>query len=111
MAWLYSDQWAAGFFDGEGNVYLRLRVKHRVPDVYVQVTQKDPEPLRRFKERWGGSLTETRTPTGCHRWRCSHRKAEAFIRAILPYSLVKRVALERALNARANVRRYRIRSA
>lgn len=107
MGWLYSDAWAAGFFDGEGNVYLRVREKHRAPDVYVQVTQKDRAPLVELQKRWSGSLTETKTPSGCYRWRCGHQKAEAFLRAILAYSLVKRVEIIRALDERKRVRPYR----
>lgn len=111
MGWLYSNKWAAGFFDGEGNVYLRLRVKHRAADVYVQVTQKDISPLLELKKVWGGSVTDTKTPSGCHRWRAGHKKAEAFLRAIYPHCLVKHEAISRALQERAKVRPYRARKA
>lgn len=56
--------------------------------MHAQITQKDPAPLREFQQRWGGSLTESKTPSGCYRWRVADKKAEAFLRAIRPYVLV-----------------------
>jgi hypothetical protein len=106
MAWLYSDQWAAGFFDGEGNVYLRRRPKRRTREVRVQVTQKLRSPLEQLRDRWGGSLTPTKTPSGCYRWRTGGQKAEAFLRAIDPHVLVKRSAVDEALAERASTRKW-----
>lgn len=52
--------WAAGFFDGEGNVYLqthRSQVEsggvRRTPILCVQISQKDREPLDRFSRAVG----------------------------------------------------------
>lgn len=110
MAWLYTDEWAAGFFDGEGNIYLRHRPNRRQPDVHAQVTQKDPAPLRELQARWGGSLTETRTPSGCYRWRVASKKAEMFLRSIRPHLLVKAAVVEEALAVRERTRPYHRRS-
>ena len=107
MGWLYSNKWAAGFFDGEGNIYLRQRERRRVRDVYAQITQKDRRPLEEFQKRWGGSLTETKTPSDCYRWRVSHQKAEAFLLSIHRYLLVKDEAVREALIERSKVRPYR----
>ena len=104
MAWLYSDQWAAGFFDGEGNIYLRTRGGRRTREVHAQVTQKLKPPLEELHRRWGGSLTETKTPSGCYRWRVAAQKAEAFLRSIEPFVLVKAPAVKEALDERANTR-------
>ncbi len=44
--------------------------------VVVQATQKHREPLDLFRERFGGSISPTRTPGGCWRWRATDLKAE-----------------------------------
>lgn len=49
--------WAAGFFDGEGSVYVRLTKRHKggttgkyypITTVDIQVSQSDKRPLIRF---------------------------------------------------------------
>lgn len=107
MAWLYTDKWAAGFFDGEGNIYLRARPKRIAREVHAQITQKDIRPLVAFKERWGGSLTETKTPSDCYRWRVSGQKAEKFLKSIYPHILVKKDAVTEALNERKKARPWK----
>lgn len=41
--------WAAGFWDGEGNVSLTYRGAHKIPRIMVQVAQVDREVLDRFQ--------------------------------------------------------------
>ena len=100
--WQYSDQWAAGFFDGDGCVSIRRRRRGNCVDhaVYAQVTQKDPSPLRAFQNEFGGSISPTKTPSGCYRWRVAGRKAERFLRRIQTYSLVKAEPIRLALELR-----------
>jgi hypothetical protein len=45
--------WAAGFFDGEGNVSVSLQREH-YPRISVQITQVHPEVLQRFRDAVGG---------------------------------------------------------
>lgn len=42
--------WAAGFFDGEGNTYVRVPTGRDYGYVVVSVGQCDPRPLERFQE-------------------------------------------------------------
>jgi|SRR5579859_4384155 len=50
--------WAAGFFDGEGSVYIRHTTKHKggngryypLLTVEMSLSQVEPHPLRRFKK-------------------------------------------------------------
>lgn len=110
MSWLYSDAWAAGFFDGEGNIYFR-RDRRRTPELTAQVTQKLRLPLEILMQQWGGSICATKTPSGCFRWRIATRQAQHFLEAIQPYAVVKRIAIDDALAIRAKVRIYRRRAA
>jgi len=101
--------WASGFFDGEGNVYIRHRRRGACTDhvLYVQVTQKDKLPLQILKSHWGGSITEVKNPSGCWRWRVVTAMAERFLWDILPHSVVKREQIEAALVIRSKVRKYK----
>ncbi|MGV1985619.1 LAGLIDADG family homing endonuclease [Agrobacterium sp. 22-221-1] len=98
--WLYSDQWAAGFFDGEGCIQIEPRKSGHGTSYYVniQVTQNDRRPLDELQKRWGGNVTGAcrRATDRCFRWRMSSTGAAVFLTAMLPYLLVKR---ERALLA------------
>lgn len=107
MAWLYSNQWAAGFFDGEGNVYIRHRGRKN-PEIHAQITQKDPRPLQEIHFRFGGSISKTKNPANCWRWRCACQNAARFFEAILPHSFVKREAIEKALKTRKPLRKYKV---
>ncbi len=100
MSWHYSDQWAAGFFDGEGCVTISRR--DRSPGfkehfLAVQVGQNNKRPLEVLHARFGGCFTKS----GCWRWRCHGSAACRFLQAIGPYSLVKRREVDLALELRA----------
>jgi hypothetical protein len=110
MMWMYSNEWAAGFFDGEGNLYLRKREKRRSREVRTQVTQKALEPLIELQRVWGGSINKTKNPSNCYRWRLVGQGAEAFLKAIAPHSIVKSTAIAEALHERALTRPWRRRS-
>jgi hypothetical protein len=102
MCWLYSDEWAAGFFDGEGSVSIFREarggyVEHRV---VVQLTQNDQRPLHAVRERFGGTVSRGTANPRCSRWRVDGGDAERFMRAVLPHSLVKREKLQLALAMR-----------
>jgi hypothetical protein len=98
--WLYSNQWAAGFFDGEGCIQIEPRKSGYGTSYYlnIQVTQNDRRPLDEMQNRWGGNVTSAsrQARDRCFRWRLSSGPAAAFLTAILPHLLVKR---ERALLA------------
>jgi len=105
MSWQLSDQWAAGFFDGEGSVSLLRRkrggfIEHMLA---VAVGQNDQRPLLALKAAYGGSQCNSKTPSGCWRWRLHGAEAEAFLRRIRPYSIVKADQIDLALELRALV--------
>lgn len=104
MSWVYSDQWAAGFFDGEGSVSINRR-NSRTPqhDLSVQVSQKQRPPLDELYIQHGGTIGQTKTPAGCWRWRLAGRKAEEFLIRIRPYVLVKRDVIDIAIDFRKTV--------
>lgn len=105
MSWLLSDQWAAGFFDGEGSVSVLRRVRGGFIEhmLAVAVGQNDQRPLLALRDEYGGSQCNSKTPSGCWRWRIHGGQAEAFLRRIRPYSIVKAEQIDLALEIRALV--------
>ena len=88
----------AGFFDGEGNIYLH----HCKPSysnakgqyaLWITITQSDEAILKDFlafgehvyKNKWLGPKR-----TGNYFWRVTGLKAKPFLEAILPYLRLKR---------------------
>lgn len=105
MSWQISDQWAAGFFDGEGSVSVVRRqrggfIEHHLS---VQVGQNDRRPLDAMCAEYRGSTCNTKTPSGCWRWRIHGKSAESFLQRIQPYSIVKAEQIALALELRALV--------
>jgi len=92
--WLYTDAWAAGFFDGEGCITVEMRRNGDPGALVVMVTQKMRVPLDELQARWLGTVSDNRSGSGCFRWRLSARKAEAFLVAIRPYCIVKRSQID-----------------
>jgi hypothetical protein len=105
MSWLLSDQWAAGFFDGEGSVSILRRTRGGFIEhmLAVAVGQNDQRPLLALRDAYGGSQCNSKTPSGCWRWRIHGGAAEAFLRRIRPYSIVKADQIDLALELRALV--------
>jgi hypothetical protein len=105
MGWLYSDEWAAGFFDGEGCVSISVDRSKQTPqhDLTVSVSQKHCRPLDELQIQHGGSISPTKTPSGCWRWRLAGGKAERFLRRIYPHSLEKHSQITLALAFRGTI--------
>ncbi len=80
--------WAAGFFDGEGNVSI-------TPDGHLRASaaQVVAEPLFELHEVFGGTVRERAAPSERHRdqwiWGVSGAAALRFLQAIRPYLRVK----------------------
>jgi hypothetical protein len=78
----------AGFFDGEGSVFLQTH-----GSVEVRIAQVDRRPLDLVVEHFGGrvgKLSERPGRTPCFQWRISRwPDALVFLRAIRPWSIVK----------------------
>lgn len=81
--------WAAGFFDGEGSIYLSA---NKSPNLLVSAVQIDPIPLYKFKNMFGGVISEEKTPKGkkCFRWYAQGPLAIKFLEVVYPYLTVKK---------------------
>lgn len=82
----------AGFFDADGCVQIK---GHRTLSLSATVTQVDPAPLLLFRERYGGAVVVRRRPSEPSRdgrdraWIVQTAQAEAFLREVVPYLVVK----------------------
>jgi len=91
-----SNQYWAGFFDGEGNIYFAKDLVH----MKVGISQKETETLYLLKMRFGGYLSRTGGKYPCARWEVGGKKEiVSFLEAVCPYLIVKRVEAEIALEA------------
>ena len=109
-----SIEYIAGFFDGEGSVGI-YRNKLAKKTGYggenwrlsVNVGNVDPIVVRYLKERYGGSLflyersKKMKNRQDAWYWMATGNGAAAFLREILPYSLVKKQQIELALEYQA----------
>jgi hypothetical protein len=92
----------AGFFDGEGTVSITPAPHHTLQ---VSVANTDGSVCLLFKDRFRGSVTtqqDGRRPEWkpCFHWTTRAQMAEDFVRAVLPWLVVKRVHAELALSFR-----------
>lgn len=108
---MITKQYIAGFFDGEGCVYVRRHKRWKgrystanaMPyDVAVSVTisNTNKKPLIMIKNLYGGSIQKQ--PKRGNRQDCyvcaiAARKALKFMCDILPYSIIKANKLEKAI--------------
>lgn len=97
---MLSDQYDAGFFDGEGCVNLTIRGKNCQISLRVMITNTDPNILQEFKDTYGGRLTKPRVLT--EGWKAfrqivlSDSDAIEFLRRVFPFCIVKRKQIELA---------------
>jgi len=101
--------WAAGFFDGEGSVFVEVarhkNARHGVRNaLHASVTQTSLPCLNLLKEHFGGSIvtiTYTRrhnmNNSVCYIWRLLNKDALPFLEAIAPYVVVKKEQVELAV--------------
>jgi hypothetical protein len=83
-----TDEWAAGFFDGEGCVYILNG------QIRVTVTQVDPRPLRALQAKYGGHIYLDKKPKAAgyrrvFRWNATPGPAKKFLASIRPFLVVK----------------------
>ena len=95
--------WAAGFFDGEGCVYIQHRKNTNVYFLKVMAVQKAIEPLNILLALFGGSVNKRRTAPAM--WSTSTRMAERALQELLPFLLVKRKEAELALRFQSRMGR------
>lgn len=102
---MISDEYAAGFFDGEGSVYAATRGPARAKPsltVLVCISNTNRDVLQLHQERWGGSLLARKMKPGLnlrqqYQWVIPSKKAEEFLEAVAPYLIIKREVVAVAL--------------
>lgn len=100
---MISDEYAAGFFDGEGTVYAAIRNNsgRPSPTIMVTITNTVREPLDRLHAKWGGSifLDRSKKPNqqDKYQWTVAAKKARPFLEAMLPHLIIKREVAETAI--------------
>lgn len=93
-----SDEYAAGFFDGEGCIMI-ARHGPRQHKLVVTISQlaENRRVLDRFTQRWGGHVRSDTRPRPIAVWRVEHALAADFLRDVLPYLDVKKDQAQLAL--------------
>ena len=95
--------YAAGFIDGEGSIVIvkrKPRNKERKSYSYsilVNITQRDGAIMDWFYGNFGGSVLWKDRKNPIYIWTITHRKAEQFLKDILPFLKYKRPQAELAL--------------
>ena len=84
--------WMAGFYEGEGSVSNDISNSNRLR---LCISQNDPTPLIKAKEKWGGTIRERirKSPASgklCYgnEWRLCHNDSLKFINDIRPYMII-----------------------
>lgn len=100
---MYTLDWLGGFFDGEGCVSLihtpnGKKNGQRTFRLFLSIAQKNTHPLEWVKQHFGGCIKKHKS--GTSQWSLSGKYLEPFLAAILPYTMLKRPALEKALEYR-----------
>jgi hypothetical protein len=93
--------YAAGFFDGEGTIFIEKPRAQRGYALIVAIGQRDSEPLKWLQARWGGSIKPHSASMRAYRWCCIGSSAGRFLTDIAPYLKCKREAARLALELQA----------
>ena len=97
---MLSDAYAAGFFDGEGSVYVARRNTRPSAVLMVCIGNTHLGVLQEHKDRWGGSIQKRKMVNPNHRqqwqWVLSTRQTRPFLEAIRPYVIIKHEVVELA---------------
>jgi DNA-directed RNA polymerase subunit RPC12/RpoP len=91
-----SNEYFAGFFDGEGFVSITNGGR-----VQVGVTQKHPDILYELKNVFGGNVfVHDRKFNNCHHWKVTDKRGiKNFLNSVYPFSVVKKKEIELGLKA------------
>jgi len=106
--------YAAGFFDGEGNITIAVNWnggtdnRYRVYNMRIGASQNDVSVLFWFRDRWGGTVRQIKrnTPHRAHEWQCFSRQALRCLSDFLPYLHVKRERAELAIQVQSSITRF-----
>jgi len=84
--------WAAGFFDGEGSIYLTVESRWGMIYLVVEVSQIDKEPIDRLNANWPARIyyyrhkDKARNHRPIYRWTILANKAVKFLADIRLFS-------------------------
>lgn len=99
-----TDEYAAGFFDGEGSVTIhhatRKSSKYVHHTLQVTINNTDESVMTALKNKYGGYLLKNPLKEGkrqFYTWTLRDSSSKEFLTAILPFSIVKRPNIEIAL--------------
>lgn len=99
---MISSRYVAGFFDGEGCIYVYRKMGVEKPYIHLRVTisQVNRLPLDLIKARYGGSVHRLYQSRGkhqtCYQWTAACRTAIRFLESISTHLIIKR---EKAIKA------------
>ena len=96
--------YCAGLFDGEGCIHISKQYLKKQPPAYynlrVTITNTNQYVLEWFHFSFSGNLYLQKPKENrqrAWRWQIADRQAEEFLRAILPYLIIKKAEAELAL--------------
>lgn len=90
-----TDEWLAGFFDGEGCISGRTYfcptkyVKHPRVHIQISITQKDRTILEAIQKKYGGRIYDKQRGCSHIRW-LGKDEMKSFLQKISPYVLCKK---------------------
>ena len=92
---MIGSEYAAGFFDGEGTIWIALS-KTDGWRFRAVVSQNDVTPLKMLQARWGGWIKAEYRPQGIHwRWGLNRKQLVLqFLSDIRPFLIVKAEAAD-----------------
>lgn len=101
-------QWLAGFFDGEGCVYLQMRYRRdRIAPCFglqVCITQNDKVILDEIQKEYGGTVYR-HSGRRCYRWRDTGASTLRFFSDIQPYLKIKKSQVDLAIEFVNSIRK------
>lgn len=91
------DAWMAGFFDGDGCVFINRQLKQPniIHTLHVSVTQKHKQILKFIQNIYGGGISET---NGYYIWYLTGKNTVFFLKRIQKYLHVKSNQVKLALD-------------
>ena len=102
-----SDAWAAGFFDGEGNIAITKNAGRSAGKLRITAAQVDKLPIERLQYLFGGSIRMAPSKRENWRafwvWECSAKKAVDALKRMEPFLLVKKRQAELAYQFQSTV--------
>ena len=100
---LISNQYIAGYFDGEGCVTIQLSKKGKCYSIQVSITSIDFEPLNTIHQIFNGTLIYLKKSEKCKnwqniwRWQVVSGDAYNFLITIQPYCILKKKQVDLAI--------------